>query len=556
MILIYKKSNEYNSRGVDPEDLESGEDKISYAMWPLYSLVGYLERSFQIAEVIKSIYLKNYESYGTVDQTISNFDGNAAQSEIIKSIIPKFNLFTEKSWRKIISSSKKYKIVFVAERIEKAEAEELQKIAPENLEILIQNFKITDVKRFLEIIVESPDIENTKIKKVVFGEDQNRINLFQSKSDINLPKDGGFVIYLNTDDELLSEFLIMDINKNKRIFYHSAKDYLDGLEFSDVIEDAYDTLVINDFNCISPQRQNNLWSVIKGMGFDKKIVVLCGMDSKVIPEIKNRENYYSTEYFNFKNIKKGLINFLCYYYQKSWQTNSFRYSNKFENYYDVSERLVNEILFKADNFVILNNSMQSAHLRGSSDLVDPMFLYQLEKKITKLNHSWEEKKNKADQYSKPPQYIWKFRGDFWEISFGYKEPILVRDNASIFYLACLMEQPGVVVKIDALKTASTSGGTASGVTSNLQWLRNYKKEIIDIIKEKEDQLELGNDLSEYLGSAKWVVSEKGTSIWDYPITQEKDIKWEIFRPKYYFIKEKGKLGLQNETKKPKETKKS
>jgi hypothetical protein len=547
MILVYKLSKEHNSTGIDPEDLESPEYKNSVAESPLYDLVRYLQRNLELSETITSVYLKEYESYGTEDRTISDFDLNAAQSTVIKSIIPKINLFTEKSWRKITSSSKKSRIIFVAERIEKTEAVELQKIPPGSLKILINNSEISDVKRLLEIIVGLPDIENAKKRNVVYGEDQNRINLFQSKLDIYLPKDQGFVIHLNTDDELLSEFLILDLLGNKKIFFHSAKESLDGLKQVGSLKDAYDALVVNEFNSISYQKQNDLWLVIEGLGFDKKKVIFCGKNSKIIPSIRYTEKYFSTEYFNFKNIKNGFIKFLCYYYQKRGSYHQHKSLNYFESYYDISEKFTNQIFFKAENFQILINSLKAANYSSSSKLVDPVFLHQLEEQITIFNRSSDEKKSKEDQHTKHPQYIWKFRGDFWEISFGYKEPILLRDNASVFYLACLMEQPGVTVDINKLKEDSTTGGKAGYVMDNLQWLRNYKKEIVDIIKEKEDQLELGNHLSSYLQSARWDFSDKvGTSIWDYP--EGNDIKLEIFRPKYYFIKEKGKPGLQNKAK--------
>lgn len=545
-------SKKQSPAGIDPEDLESDRYKKYSAEYPLSELVRYLERNLDLSETITSVYLKNHESYGTEQKTIRDFDTIIAQSTTVKLLIPKINLFTEESWMEITSSSKENKIIFVAGRIEKTEAVELQKISPENLELRINNPKISDVKRLLEIIVGVPDIENAKKRIVAYGEDQNRINLFQSKSDMHLYKDREYVIHLNTDDDSLAEFLVLDLLENKKVFYHSAKDSLEGLNPLGSLNETYDALVVYDFNSISYQKQNDLWLVIKGLGFDKKKVIFCGKN-KIIPSIRQTENYISKEYFNFKNIKKGFIRFLCYYYQKRESYQRYKrskYSERF--YYDISEKFIKEILFKADNFQILIEALNSDRFYSSSDLADPIFLYRVEKEIIKLNHSWEEKKSKEDQDTKQPQYIWKFRGDFWEISFGYKEPILLRDNASIFYLACLMKQAGVIVDIDKLREDSTFGGKPSGkprgVTDSLQWLRNYKKEIIDIIKEKEAQLELGNDLSEYLESAKWIIYKNGTSIWDYPTNEKKDIRWGISRPKYYFIKPKGKLGLQNKPK--------
>jgi hypothetical protein len=431
--------------------------------------------------------------------------------------------FSASTWKEIIKKGQTEKVVFYSKELLPNDAIELTKIPAKNLDLYLEPKKTkydTSVLNFLLGFPEVAVIESSIL--TIYESDKILFDLFQEDVDFsNLPKPG-YVLHANTNDFELANFLISDFIWGQHTFWYDGKGDLEELN------DKYDAMVIENFNLISPQRQNTLWYIMKGFGFDKKPVFIVGQDSKIIPTIIQEANFIRTELFDFKSIRGNFVKFLIYYYKETGID-----THQFQPYWYVDD-FYKKSFFHAANFNILIKALRETGIEKKMNLKDPLAFYRLYLQIEKLN---KIEKDHSIVVKPKTGYIWKFRGNFWEISFNYSEPILVKDVLGIFYIGSFLEKAGEEISIPKLREeAGISEG--NGVLYKWSALKKALDDAIKIIEDVERQLGLRKNLSKYLNKIRYIPGlfpQKDYCKWP----KDPNITWEVFRPKIYFIKERG-----------------
>jgi hypothetical protein len=441
-----------------------------------------------------------------------------------------FRVQNTSTWMEIVNAAHSEKLVLYLPELDKSITTELVKIPHENIDINIgKDFKTTKYSPLvIRFTNDFPEFKKKKDKEVNYQNDSILLNLFQMRNHISIPPESGYVMHLNTDDFALANFLISDLVGKREIFWTNDEGDLEELKKD------YEVVVINNFDKIGYQRQNNFWLTLKGFGFENKPVFLVGKNSKVIPTIKHVSNFIETDPFDFKSIRVDVVKFLCNYLSKRKD-----YKGDFSKYLLIDESyIIKNIFFQATNFNILIEALDKNKPNNFLDLYDHHFLFRLLSDIEELNKTNKIDAGKSDNNKSLLGYIWKFRGNFWEISYNYTETILVRDVIGMFYLGSFMEKAGKESFITNIREEAGLNKDKASMSS-LNSLRKQLDEAINIIKTIEEQLGLKKSLSIYLNqivnSKKGFFKDEDYCTWP----KDSDYTWEVFRPIKYFIKKRG-----------------
>lgn len=97
-------------------------------------------------------------------------------------------------------------------------------------------------------------------------------------------------------------------------------------------------------------------------------------------------------------------------------------------------------------------------------------------------------------------YFMKYRGDYWEISFGYSEPLLVKNKLGLYYIAYMMNHQGQSFSATKLRQLIQPNikVPSADTEKNVQAIRKNINGSISHLVELENEFDLGNKFSEFL----------------------------------------------------------
>ena len=433
MILVFSTPEYYDNMWDDEVNIRKESMHLPLNERSLVDLLRYfgnLKLTEEETDNISCIYVLNYKSKMDLNKFYFDEDFSAwFHSPKLVKVFHNIKPFTENTWHEIINKSQSEKVTYYSRELVKTEAKELSKIPSNNLELYLDSKKRKYEPSVINFILDFPLFYRMeKNATVLYGYGEMLLNLFQDNK-LSLPSNSAYVLNVNSDDFELTDFLLAELTAGKNVFWYYDEEDLEELN------DKYDVFVVSRFNLISIQKQNTLWNILKGYGFDKKPVIIVGKDSYIIPAIKSESFFVKTEPFDFKTINGDILKFLYYYYFK---TNNN--ADQFLNYWIRTDEYHKKIFFKAINFNTLLKALSSTGIDRQENFFDPLALYRLTLQIEKFNNSEEEKHSSGTIST--AGYLWKFRGDFWEISFNYTESIFVRDAIGFFYIAVFLEKAG------------------------------------------------------------------------------------------------------------------
>ncbi len=320
-------------------------------------------------------------------------------------------------------------------------------------------------------------------------------------------------------------WVIPRIKQNDNYFYH---DLNEGLP--EMIRNGFDGLILLNVHNLSLQKQSDLMLIIKSYDYNQKHIIFTSENLDcLIDEIKEFRFYF------IKPIDEILENITQLYVSLYFRKKPFQMAESFSAQF-VKENRLKPILAYVKNIRAFDSAVKKSLLCISDGVprltMDIGYWYYL---YAEYKKSEKELFNKDSEKKVESKYLWLFRGDYWEISFGYEESILIKNLKGCYYLAYLFNNPNKYHRIQDLikevhkKNPEYRDRSTETVRSAIATVRNH---IYDV----ERQLKLGHKLSKNLDDnidydTKENKNKKKESYIRISLTNK--IKWKVSLPKIF-----------------------
>jgi hypothetical protein len=232
------------------------------------------------------------------------------------------------------------------------------------------------------------------------------------------------------------------------------KENMKNMHFAEVvvtndipeIEPEKDVLIIYNVHKLSFQKQVQLSMMLDIYEYNKRGVIVVGNSEELSPIFQEKFNEF--RFPRFEDYKDRLTDlFLFHLIDKAVITeDSMQYLKEFHD-----TQIFNELLKNVSSMQMLCEIVAGLPIRreDSDILFDEDFWYLVTEQINNL-------KSKRDYSSIPESkenpYYFRFRGDFWEVNFDYREPILIRgDLLAMFFFAFLIANKGISFTLNQLR---------------------------------------------------------------------------------------------------------
>ena len=389
-------------------------------------------------------------------------------------------------------------------------------------------YKINNIEKYFEITENLEEINKFGLKEKTLIEEEGNYyvssELYEIYNAWNLGKNKEFLnkavkYFISTSlgiiDHLTSEriksiksyssvdilLLSRDQFLRRRISRYLANQKRGAIEYD--LRDGFPYLsnkikkceifVFRNLEFLSYQQQNRLYQIVTAFGSQKKFFIFeaqspdalsFGLRNKFLqievePAIKYAELKTHLLFF----IMKQHVNFRE---EKEWFLTLYKYvrDNKFSS-----------LLSNIDDFYAVDIVIERTEIFVNlEDLISPVNWYIFYKGYEKFISTDFELPKKNCGY-----YI-KYVGDFWEISFDYTEPLLLENRIGYYYIAYMMKKEGKELSATNVRKKITPGKIipAADEEKNVQVIRKAITDAIAHIKEKENDLNLGNKFSLFL----------------------------------------------------------
>lgn len=284
---------------------------------------------------------------------------------------------------------------------------------------------------------------------------------------------------LNGEDAKIVELLIkLSFPFDTRIWFH---DYEKGYVR---IDKSRNVIVLLNVDKLQLPIQNMLLKHLQEIDLSGKLLIIQGSKGKVIPTITS---FLECVNLTQMKLQKGISYLFIYLLVEK---NLFNYGfDAIEE--KISENLLQPLLKEAESAQMLNHAIE--YIKDSPDYLffyRAGFIYDFESLVLK-------KKAKLDSVKAAPvsndavnRIIW--RGEYWELCFGYEDYLLIEHNIGMLLIAHLLLNGENTYEPSSLRKTLT--GESSDPKTDLNYIRtNFDRAVQKIANNEKKALKLISD---------------------------------------------------------------